>query len=137
MKKSIHFVLLLAISAVIWSCGSSKKGSEETGSKPSQDITQSNITGEWQCVDVTNGVAHMESVAKMQPHLVFKENNELFSKMKLPDGSELNQKVGTYKIQGGKVVSDFFEDQPHMQDGKLIIDDKSADMQRIYERVKN
>ncbi len=136
MKKvTAAFVVILTLALV--SCGGnsdSKPVAKEKSTR--QAVTMENLMGEWECVDITNGVTHMKSIAKMQPHIVFNDKNEILSKAKLPDGSFVSQKTGSFKIENGSVVSKLYEKNPYLENGKLIIEDPSADNKQIYQKVK-
>jgi len=133
--KKVNLLIIVILGMIISSCGNSKDNSTNKTKITKQTITTENIIGEWQCVDITNGVTHMESIAKMQPHILFNEKNEIFSKMKLPDGSFANQKIGSYKIENGTIKSELYEINPYMENDKLIIDDPSADNKQIYSKI--
>ena len=136
MKKAT--LLLIAVSTlVLISCGGntdSKSSTQEQITR--QAITSENLTGEWECIDITNGVSHMESIAKMQPHIIFNNKNEILSKAKLSGGRFVSQKTGSYKIENGNVVSKLYENNLYMENDKLIIEDPSADNKQIYKKVK-
>ncbi len=138
MKKVTLILAVIALSITIFSCGNNtdKKSSAEnkTGT---QTITMENLVGEWECVDITNGETHMESIAKMQPHIVFNDKNEMFSKMKLPDGSSTSQKIGSFSIEKGKVVSKSFDKSLYMENNKLIKENPSEDNKQIYKKIIN
>lgn len=133
--KKVNLLIVVILGLVFWSCGNSKDNSSNKTETTKQTITKENIIGEWQCVDITNGVTHMESIAKMQPHFLFTEKNEIFSIMKLSDGSFTNQKIGSYKIENGTIKSELYEINPYMENDKLIIDDRSADNKQIYSKI--
>lgn len=135
MKKLTFISLVLTI--MFWSCGGSKEKSNDQEKASKQNMTKESIIGEWQCIDITDGVTHMESIAKMQPHLVFNEDNTISSKMKLPDGREVSQKAGKFEIRDNTIASDFFDDNPYLQDNKLIIENSSEDNKRIYKKLSN
>ncbi len=78
----------------------------------------------------------MESIAKMQPHLVFEKDYSLSAKMKLPDGTVTQQKIGTYTIENGNIVSNYFETNTYLQNNQLIIEKPSQDNKQIYEKIK-
>jgi len=90
------------------------------------------IIGEWECVDIFNGVTHMKNIAKMQPHIVFTADGKILSKMVLPDGSSTEQKLDVYKIVNGKISSKAFDADVYIENDKLIVEDPSADNKRIY-----
>jgi hypothetical protein len=134
--KKVTTIILVVSTILFWSCNNSKQKNDKKETKTVQTITKSNIIGEWQCIDVTNGVTHMESIAKMQPHLVFKEDNTIFSKMTLPDGTNMSQKTGNYEIKDGKLVSKFLNNDAFLQNDKLIVNHKDEDNKWIYKKVK-
>jgi len=134
--KKVTLILSVVLTMLLVSCGNSNSKNEQKKEKTTQAITQSNIIGEWKCVDISNGVTHMKSIAKMQAHIVFDGKNKISSKMKLPDGSFAEQKIGTYKIENGKIVSSIYEVNPYMENNQLIIEDPSADNKQIYEKIK-
>ncbi len=135
MKKVIVLFTVFA-SLLMWSCGNSGSKTTEAEKPEKQNITQDMILGEWECVDITNGVSHMESIAKMQPHMVFKEDGKIISKQKLPDGSFVEQKIADYKLENGVLSSKIFETKPYFEGEKLIVENPSEDNKRIYEKVK-
>lgn len=134
MKKT-NLLIIAILGLMIWSCGNSKDNSSTKTEITKQTITTENIIGEWQCVDITNGVIHMESIAKMQAHMVFTKDGKILSKMKLPDGTVLDQKIGSYKIENGTIKSELYEINPYMEKDKLIINDLSADNKQIYSKI--
>jgi len=134
MKKIILFTLVSSL--MFWSCGNSNSKTSENTETAKQTITKENIIGEWQCIDITNGVTHMESIAKMQPHIIFNEQNEIFSKMKLPDGSFAEQKIGSFKIADGTIQSELYEVNLYIENDKLVIEDPSADNKQLYIKSK-
>jgi len=131
MKKFSIFIVLVA-SLLIWSCSSSSKDSNKNVKSTHQSITSQMITGEWECVDISNGVSHMKNIAKMQPHMVFTADGKILSKMVLPDGSSTEQKLDVYTIVNGKISSKAFEGDAYIENGKLIIEEPSTDLKRIY-----
>ena len=135
--KKITLSLFAALSLILFSCGgNSDNQSSAKKSAGTQAVTSANIIGEWQCIDITNGVNHMKSIAKMQPHIIFNDKNEILAKMKLADGSFTSQKIGSYKIENGQVVSKLYEKNPYMENNQLIIEDTSADTKQIYTKLK-
>ncbi len=136
MKKVTLILGVIALSITMFSCGNNidKKSSNENKIS-TQLITMENLVGEWECVDITNGATHMESIAKMQPHIVFNAKNEIFSKMKLPDGSFISQKTGSFSIEKGKVVSKSFDENLYMENNKLIKENPSEDNKQIYKKL--
>ncbi len=138
MKKVSLLIAVIALSITMFACNGADSGSKSSTDKKVtiQPITSSSLIGEWECVDITNGVTHMESIAKMQPHIVFNDKNEILSKVKLPDGSFVSQKAGSFQIENGSIVSKLYEKNPYMENGKLIIEDPSADNKQIYKKIK-
>ena len=135
--KKLTLSLFVALSLILFSCGgNSESQSSEKMTGVTEAVTPANLIGEWECVDITNGVNHMKSIAKMQPHIIFNDKNEVLAKMKLADGSFAAQKIGSYKIENGKVVSKLYEKNPYMEDNQLIIEDTSADNKQIYKKLK-
>ena len=137
MKKVTLIFAVIALSITMFSCngGDSNKKSSTDKKITIQPITLENLLGEWECVDITNGVNHMENIARMQPHIVFNDKYEIHSKMKLPDGSFVSQKIGSYSIDEGKVVSELYEENPYIENNKLIIGNPSEDNKQIYEKI--
>ena len=131
MKKLSIFIVLVA-SLLIWSCSNSSKDSNKNLKSTHQSITSQMIIGEWECVDIFNGVTHMKNIAKMQPHMVFTADGKILSKMVLPDGSSTEQKLDVYKIVNGKISSKAFDADVYIENDKLIVEDPSADNKRIY-----
>ncbi len=138
MKKVTNILAVIALSISLFSCSGGDPSTKSSTVKEVaiQPITKDNLVGEWECVDITNGVTHMENIAKMQAHIVFNEKNEIYSKMKLPDGSFASQKVGSYSIDEGKVVSKLYEKNPYIENDKLIIENPSEDNKQIFEKIK-
>jgi hypothetical protein len=137
MKKVTLVLAVIALGIAMFSCGNSTDQKSSAAKEIStQSITMENLVGEWECVDITNGVSHMESIAKMQPHLIFNDKNEILSAMKLPDGNLKTQKIGSFSIENGKVVSKLYEKNLYMENDKLIIDKPSEDNKQIYQKVK-
>mgnify|MGYP001118585738 CR=1 FL=1 len=135
MKKVIT-IILVVFTILFCSCNNSKQKNDKKEVKTIQTIIKPNIIGEWQCIDIANGETHMESIAKMQPHLVFKEDNTVFSKITLPDGTNMSQKAGDYKSRDGKVVSEFLNNDAVLQNDRLIVNHKEEDNKWIYKKVK-
>ncbi|MCF6182302.1 hypothetical protein [Lutibacter sp.] len=135
MKKATTIILIIS-TVLSWSCNNSKQKKDKKEISTHQTIAKSDIIGEWKCIDITDGDTHMDNIAKMQARLVFKDDNSIFSKMPLPDGSEVAQKVGSYQIKDKKIVSKFFENSPFLQNGKLIIVYPDQDSKWVYEKVK-
>ena len=139
MKKVTLILAVITLSITMFSCNGGSSDSKSTTKKEAavqQSITMNNLIGEWECVDITNGVTHMKSIAKMQPHIVFNEKNEIFFKTKLPDGSFVSQKAGSFDIEKGKVVSALFEENLFLENNNLIMDQPSSDDKRIYQKIK-
>jgi len=136
VMKTTTTIILIISTVLLWSCNSSKQKKDKKEVSTHQTITKSDIIGEWKCTDITNGNNHMDNIAKMQAHLVFKVDNSIFSKMPLPDGSEVAQKVGSYQIKDGKITSKFFENSPFLQNGKLIVIHPDQDSKWVYKKVK-
>ena len=134
MKKLI-VLFTVFVSLFIWSCGNSDNISKEDKKAEKQNITQDMILGEWECVDITNGVTHMENIAKMQPHMVFHVDGKIFAKQKLPDGSFTEQKLADYKIANGVLSSEIFEVNPYIEGGKLIVEVPSEDNKKVYKKI--
>ncbi len=138
MKKVTLILVMIVLSITMFSCGSNADKKLSTENKTStQSINMENLVGEWKCVDITNGVTHMESIAKMQPHIVFNDKNEIFSKMKLPDGSFTSQKIGSFSIEKGKVISKSFDKNLYMENNNLIKENPSEDNKQIYKKIIN
>jgi hypothetical protein len=138
MKKVTLVLAVAALSITIFSCANNTDKKSSTKNKTSsQPITMENLVGEWECVDITNGETHMESIAKMQPHIVFNDKNEIFSKMKLPDGSFTSKKNGSFSIEKGKVVSKSFDKCLYMVNNKLMKENPSEDNKQIYKKIIN
>ncbi len=138
MKKVTLILAMIVLSITMFSCGSNTDKKSSTENKTStQSINMENLVGEWECVDITNGVTHMESIAKMQPHIVFNDKNEIFSKMKLPDGSFTSQKIGSFSIEKGKVISKSFDQNLYMENNNLIKENPSEDNKQIYKKIFN
>jgi len=137
MKKVTLVLAVIALSITMFSCsgGDSSNKSSTVKEVAIQAITMDNLVGEWECVDITNGVTHMENIAKMQAHIVFNDENEIYSKMKLPDGSFASQKIGSFSIEEGKVVSKLYEKNPYIENDKLIIENPSEDNKQIFEKI--
>jgi hypothetical protein len=136
MKKVTLILAVIALSITMFSCGNNADKKSSTENKTiSQSITMENLTGEWECVDITNGVTHMKSIAKMQPHLVFNDKNKIFSKMKLSDGSFTTQEIGSFSIEKGKVVSESFDENLYMENNQLIKENPSEDNKQIYKKI--
>jgi len=139
MKKLTLILAVIALSITMFSCSGGSSDSKPTTKKEAavqQPITMDNLIGEWECVDITNGVTHMESIAKMQPHIVFNKKNEVFFKTKLPDSSFVSQKAGSFSIEKGKLVSDLFEENLYLGNDNLIMEQPSTDDKRIYKKIK-
>ncbi len=141
MKKVILILsMVLALSFIACSDANDRGTQTHESNKkvfPStQLITEQNIVGEWKCVDITNETTHMRNIAQMQAHIIFDTDKNVLNKMKLPDGSFVKQKVGTYGIKNGKVVSTLYDANPYMQNNQLIFEDSSSDDKRIYEKVR-
>jgi len=139
MKKITLILAVIALSIITFACSGGNSNNKSSAEKKvaTQPITMENLVSEWECVDITDGVTHTKSIAKMQPHFLFNKKNEIFSKMKLPDGSFSSQKVGVYKIEKGKIVSTFFEDKPYLENNKLIIENTSEGNKHIYKKINN
>ncbi len=137
MKKTTLILAVITLSIAMFSCGNNTNNKSTTEKKSdTKEITMDDLAGEWECTDITNGLSHMENIAKMQPHIIFNNENEILSKMKLPDGSFVSQKVGSFSIEGGKIVSKLYEKSPYMENDKLIIDNPSEDNKLIYDKIK-
>lgn len=136
MKKVTLILAIITLGIAMFSCGNNTNSKSSTEKKTNiKLITMDNLIGEWECKDITNGVIHMENIAKMQPHIIFNNKNEILSKMKLPDGSFVSQKVGSFSIEEGKVVSKLYEKNPYMENDKLIIENPSEDNKQIYQKI--
>ncbi|MEA3496594.1 MAG: hypothetical protein U9R42_11210 [Bacteroidota bacterium] len=135
MKKVIA-IFTVFVSLFMWSCGNSNSNPKEGQKTEKQTITQDIIIGEWECVDITNGVIHMKDIAQMQPHMVFTNDGKIINKMVLSDGSIIKQKLANYKIENGQINSKVFEGNAYMESGKLIFEDPSADNKSIYKKIE-
>ncbi len=137
MMKTVMMFLAFVSVFSLYACGNSKEKPAVEAKVEKQAISEQGIIGEWQCVDITNGVTHMESIARMQPHLVFNAKHEIRARMKLPDGTFVDQKISSYSIKNGTISSKNYEVSPYMEGGKLVIEDPSTDSRRIYRKVGN